>query len=104
MKSLMRAVYIGAYIPYVGLPLSAGLAVRVGDVESEHNSLSADVTLSHLYIPPYSNFQTVIITHPPPLAADAIINPDIIPQPRRDCKSKFLINFIFRKFFMIFIF
>ena len=40
------------YSSDVGLPCSVGLSVRVGNVVTESNALSADFALCHLWTPP----------------------------------------------------
>ena len=47
MNGLVRAVDNSLDLSYVRLPGSVGLAVRVGNVETEDNALSADITLCH---------------------------------------------------------
>ena len=38
---------------YVGLPGSVGSSVRVGDLDSEGNALSADIAFCHRSAPPF---------------------------------------------------
>ena len=44
----VSSVNNGSYLAHIGLPHSVGSAVGVGDVLSEDNALSANITLCHL--------------------------------------------------------
>ena len=55
VNGLVRSVDNGLYTADVCLPGSVGLTVRVGNVVSEDDALSADFTLCHFKIPPLYN-------------------------------------------------
>ena len=52
VHGLMSSVYNCLYLSYVRLPAAVGLTVGVGYIVSEHNSLSANITLCHYRTPP----------------------------------------------------
>ena len=43
----MSTVYIRLNFSNIGLPLSVGLAIGMGNILTEHNAFAAEFTLSH---------------------------------------------------------
>lgn len=59
VQGCMSAVYIRFYFSDIGLPLSVGLAIGMGNIVTEHNAFAAEFTLSHFSAPPLS-FQRLL--------------------------------------------
>ena len=56
MNTLRRTVNDSLYLCNVGLPCSVGTSVRVRNLDTKSNSLTANITLCHLSAPPLCKF------------------------------------------------
>ena len=62
MDMFGRTVYDSLYTLNIRLPSSVGTMMRVGDLNTESNALSADVTFCHGAAPPFKAFAFVPVS------------------------------------------